>query len=69
MLPPESKVDYDRFMEFLLSNKLCCNINFDVEVFGHKACWDCFKKIRPEITDIHLNWDITSVSSIRWYVK
>lgn len=56
--PPDAEVDYTPLMDFLSDTRLCCIVNTDVKVFGHNACWDCYKILRRDVVYITMDWDI-----------
>ena len=65
-----NSINYDELMEFLISRRLCCIMNPVVKVFKCSACLDCYKKIRPAISEIALDWEDTSVifALIEWKI-
>lgn len=59
-----SDSDFDELMEFIASERICCNINPIVKVFKHKACQNCFRKMRKAVSEIAMEWDLDSVRGI-----
>jgi len=66
------KTNYNKLMKFLSTSQICCSVNPDAEVFCKRICWDCFKKIRREVTSIVAEWalDYYNIAAmIKWRNK